>query len=354
LSQISTIAGKFDDKTGSFTNTAAYQRAAHQPVTAPDLETAKQITPQLIPGPIGSALDAMTSIPGEDTFCKYLLDPKINAALNLGSIAFKVSTDEFGGQVVLQAAEGALAIAVGSKIVKALAINAVMNYGNLAFAGHQSPQQWGNMMGAGSKVLAAGSCAKDGCHKLTAAEHQTLAMAIESDHHNAEAKQSIAYRIFNPQNPYSPTAMALDKVPTSPGAMVAKTSMFFGTVFNITSFSKTLRQNLDNLLRPANSLAADGSTVENNTYGIPDYGFTDAELHRWSIRENATYVDARKDKYQKYYDTCIKPDLGKVIAKPDPACSSDDADLPRFRLYTLDRRVTHDLLLRYNTQTGHK
>jgi hypothetical protein len=352
LTQISTVAGQFDNGKESFTQTAAYQRAAGQPVTGPDLEDAKKISPQLIPGDLGKIINIAADVRGEQEFCSVLLNPQVNFAANAIAIGVKIGTSDIGVGEVVTALEGAAAIAIGSQVVKALAIDAVMHYGNLMFAGKQSPIQMGNAMGAGSKALAADTCRTDGCHQLTPEQNQNIQAAINADREVQYSKQSLAYKMLSPHNPYSTMGLVVDHLPTTPGAVTARLSQFMASIFNFNLFATKSRLALNQLFHPMNALAANGVTVESNTYGIPDYGFTDEELNRWSIRDNAQYVDSHKADFDKFYAKCMKSNFGAALTKPDAECSANDEQHQRFHIYALDRRVTHDLVLRYNKQTG--
>src|SRR5207247_3693011 len=106
---------------------------------------------------------------------------------------------------------------------------------------------------------------------------------------------------------------------------------------------------------PSGAWAADPAVVESDTYGIPDYGFTDAELNRYSIKDNTAYVQAHSADFAKFESSCFKNSFGDALdaQRTDPSnCTGQDEASLHFRIYELDRRATHDLLLLYNNQPG--
>lgn len=376
LAQIGAVSKKFDNGSESFTQSAAYQRAAGQPVTSanPDLDPNMRPVPQLggssgLPNSINTALSiadnvnsVLTKIPLISSGCAIILNPttQIAAAVaNVGIAIFGVATDtvDFGASTVAQAAVTSAGVIFASKAGKALALDAALHYGGLVFKQNFSPVQWGNMMGAGDKALATSACAVNGCRPLTQPENTQLALAIHADDIKTARQKGIAYRLFSPKNPTSTLGLLADRTPSSPGAMTATIGRFFATLLNPGHALKSMFA-LINPARPA--WAAD---ISYNTYGIPDYGFTDAELNQWGVVENSRWVQQYVTQQQKAdFDKCFDPaqtktaDLltgdgngGACNGYNDQGNANHTAFL-HYRLYKLDQRVTQDLVLLNNNQ----
>jgi hypothetical protein len=354
LAQIGAISQKFDNGKESFTQSAGYQRAAGEKVVGQDLAERMRVDNQP-GGDVGQLLNIAAHIPGADTVCGLLLKPLtqvIIAGVHIASAFVTALSGAFNfgaSDVALIAAESAAVIA-GSKYAKALAIDAVLHYGGMLFKGDFSPIEWGNMMGAGAKVLGSDSCRRNGCRQLSREEALELDRRIAADQRIEAKQRGLAWRLWGSHR--SVLAKISYQMPTNPHAWLARTTTLFANIFNPVELSTRLgMMTLGSFTGPV--LADDGRP----TYGIPDYGVTDDEINRWGVVENSQWVKAHVSRSEAAkFDRCFDDKFGDVLTNSEfdysEACSSQDEKFQRYRIYRLDRRVTHSLVLRYNQQSG--
>ncbi|HSX14801.1 MAG TPA: hypothetical protein VLE72_02725 [Candidatus Saccharimonadales bacterium] len=398
LTQIGTVGAMYDNSKESFVQSAAYKRATNQPVTQYDLDH-NDLNTNLRPsqqlggstaGIIGSALaigdkvnTGLNSIPLLKLGCGTILQPStqvIFAAASVGTVILGVVTDtvDFGFGTVAQAAAFTGAQIFATKAGQALALDAALHYGGLYFKQHFSPIQQGNVTGAGYKALATDSCRVNGCRPLTAQENERVALSIQADAIKQSRNQSLAYRFFSPKNPYSTFGLLADRTPSSPSATMGVISRFFATALS----PQKLLQSFSTLFNP--SRLAYAANVESNTYGIPDYGFTDAELDTWGVVENSRWVRSNISPTKRdEFDKCFSAPMGDILADNGGigskcnnletqstvafnaannirlastgtviAPTADGIAFAHYRIFKLDQRVTRDLVLLYNHQDG--
>jgi len=406
LTQIGTVADQFDGtvdgKAQSFTSSCggvrASQQVANPGVNCTDLDTNMRPVPAAglasgFTGTLGTALaigdkvnTVLTAIPGLGAGCDIVLKPGVQAAFavaGVGAAIIGVVTDtvDFGASTVAQASLVGGAVVFGSTAGKALALDAALHYGNLLFKQNFSPIQKGNMQDAGDKAIATDYCARSGCQQLSNDQNTQLSLAIHGDLVKQQQHSSLAYRLFSPSNPTSTAGILVDRMPTSPSAAMASIGQFVATTLNPAKLGKSLL-GMINPTTPA--WAAD---TEYQTYGIPDYGFTDVELNMWGVKENSAWITNNLTADQKTrFDKCFNPSstkLGDLLsnngtdaeacnaltqqsevafnqaggiklasATTAPAATGDGIAFAHYRIYILDTEVTHDLALLYNNQDG--
>lgn len=381
LAQIGAVANRFDGtvdgKPVSFTESCGAVRAsgkiAQPGVNCTDLDTNMRPVPGLANGlsgqiqsmlKIADSVNSALSLGPIKLTCGVILNPitQITAAVvNVGAAVVGVVTDvaDFGATSVVQAAATGAGIVFASKAGKALAIDAALHYGNLLFKQNFNPIQMGNMQAAGDKALATDACVRNGCRQLSQSENTQLALEIHADNAREVHNKGLAYQLFSPENPTSTLGMLAVRIPTSPRTAMASVGQFIATTLNPQRLGKSLFA-LINPVTPA--WAAD---TEYGTYGIPDYGYTDAELDQWKVIDNSRWVKANiSDADQAKFEKCLDPTQTKLsdLLTGDgngSSCNSyNDSTNPNYtafqhyRIYKLDQRVTHDLVLLYNNQGG--
>lgn len=379
LSQIGAVSSKFDGtvdgKPQSFMDSCAAVRAsgevAQPGVNCTDLDPNLRPSsdPSQVGGPegviltIAKAAATKVCLPATkpklcvsmDIGCDAILYPPTQAALAatgvVGAFAGGFSgIADFGVSDALTAAAWSGSVIITSKAGSALAFDAALHYGGLLFKQNFGPIQWGNLMGAGSKALATDSCRVDGCRPLTQPENTGLSLAIHGDMIKEQQSRGLAYRMFSPENPVSTMGLLVDKMPASPRTAMAAIGQLFATMLNPGHLGKSFL-GLINPIRPA--WAAD---TEYQTYGIPDYGFTDGELNSIGVVDNTKWVQEHLIKKQMDdFDKCISGStkMGDILSGKVSGCDATTMSSPEFthyRLYKLDTRVTHDLVLLYNNQ----
>jgi hypothetical protein len=361
--QAGAAAAPFDNGKESFTDASAYKYVTSQPVgTESDGSPKNGLDPALQPtknpgGAVGGLIrigDAANNAVLKGG-CGLVLSAPGQALAALANViatavAVLATPATFGLSDVAVIGAQTAGVIIGTKVGKALLVDMVLHYGGMLFKGPFSPIEMGNMMGAGSKVLATDSCRRNGCQQLNQDQNTQLTMAIEQDRRDELKSNSIAYRLFDPANPSSPFGMAMDKVPTSPTGIIASISRTFATLFN-PSRMVAFGSNLSILVSPAAAHAA-SVAVPYNTYGIPDYGFTDDMLNSHGVIDNSNFVKDHKSEFEDFENKCLSNSYADALDSSDASCSVQDDTHTRFRLYALDRRVTHDLVLRYNNQNG--
>jgi len=377
LPQVADIAQKFDNSSQSFTQSCAYLRDSGEVGSnCTELDSNYQVIPSANSIPdalvsLSNALDGHINIPiiGSvhvpiDTACSILLKPAVQAiaaVVNVGgaTVAAASGVADFGlSDVAIGAVEGGSAV-LATTAGKALAVDAALYYGGKMFDRNFSPPDWGNLMGGGDKAMATAGCVNVGCRQLTPQENTALELQINQDVIKQNRAHGLAWQLFSPENPTSTMGLVVDKMPSSPQAATAAIGQFFGTVLSPSRITKAFF-GLINPIRPA--WAAD---VQADTYGIPDYGFTNAELSQWGVVENSRWVQQNiidpagpYHAQQAGYDKCFNISQTKIsdlLTNDVGGCDSTTMQttaMEHYRIYKLDQRVTQDLALLNNDQAG--
>ncbi len=362
LTSEAAVSQMFDSATESFINTAGYQRATSQPVTY--AKTSRDLDPAMEPinrgtgifGELMSMVDSMARFPGLGDVCALVLEPTfqiVSTIVIVGAQAFLAATGvvDFGLSDVLLAATITALQIIGTKAGTALAVDAVLHYAGLIFRGPYTPTQMGNMMDAGTKVLSSDACMRSGCHQLTPTQNQQLTDSIHADQIDYARRQGIAYRLFSPKNPTSALGMLADRVPTHVGSAV---TLVQTAIINSAVPSRWFA--MLNQLATANPATAFAATAEYQTYGLPDWGVTDAETDRYGVIENSRWVTANVNAETKTkFELCFSTPMNKMLTEPgltDLAyCSAEnDEAMNRYRIYKMDQRASHALVVLHNKQ----
>lgn len=350
----------YDDGKTSYTQSASYRRDTGQAVTAknPDLN------PAIIPfrgGDVStliSVLGKVASVPGAAQACPVLLNPGFQVfAAAAETLITAIGALVTGGQdvtakVLVQETLTQSIKAVASREflkVGVVTIGAAeaMNYLSASMAaahagasvsGTEEPIQHANKNDAGHDIMAQESIRLIGGRLLSDQESDT----IKNAQLRAEADQtSVIARVFDITNPRSTANIALASIPSSAGGMVRGFGSFFGSIFSASSWVSVL-----NSLQPAASAAGVG-----DPYHIPQYGFTDAELNRFGVLDNAKYVEAHPELATKYGD-CFTGTLVEAYNNNDAKCLDKSDDMLHYRLYLLDKSTIRDFAVLYNKSSS--
>lgn len=384
LAQVGAVAEQFDGpvdgQAQSFTSSCGAVRAsgkvAQPGLNCTDLDTNMRPVPQLAGGFSGNlgvmlhtadTVNSLLNIPGLGSGCALLLKPVTQLVIAGLSVGGQLTAAILSDGASLTASSVGQAAAIGAgqvfatKAGQALALDAALHYGGLLFKQNFSPIQKGNMQAAGDKALASDACARNGCRQLTQSENTQLALEIHADMVSQSRNRGLAYRLFSPQNPTSTLGMLVDRIPSRPQTAMAVIGQFIATTLNPQRLGKSFIA-LINPIKPA--WAAD---TEYNTYGIPDYGFTDTELSQWGVKANSQWVKANiipDQNLRSKFDKCFDPTQTKLASLitgdgNGATCNSyndkgnaDYTAFQHYRIYKLDQRVTQDLVLLYNKQSG--
>ncbi len=365
LPQAAAISDQFDNGKDSFTKTASYKRVTNQPVTSKDPDLDPEFRPDYEPGgTIGTMVhlandfnnlgfDVAGHRVSAGSACSVILSTYTQVAfvaLNVGSTILGAATGvfTFGASDVAVIGVQAAAQIFATKAGKALATSIALHYGGVLFKQHFSPSQAGNLMGAGSKVLAGSDCLASGCPVLSPAANLSLMTQIRNDRVEQDKHRGLAYRLFSPSNPYSNISLAADAIPATPMSIVGSIQHFAATIFNPSNLAQMF-----NGFRwspfYAQPAAADGSTA---TYGIPDLGFTDAQMHKWSYKDNSDFVRNNKSKYTDFISKCVATKLSDRMSdardNKNPECTDSSDTYLQFRMYKFRQTVTHAVATLYS------
>lgn len=367
----------YDSGGKSFTQSAAYLRATHQtpdnsptladgsdnPRYNPDLsEIAKPFAQQggllhkifdLFPttGLVGAAISAG---------CGIALNNVVQIIVLVGEFAAQVATGVLTGGI---AAGGEEAVQVTIKGVvwasfkdlikqsfKGLGIQEAFKYvvagvaANLAGAstsGTEDPIQRANKVDAGTDIMANESARLSGGRQLTTSESVAL---IDAQTKDTISHETLADKFFNIDKPTSVGSMMLAAIPTSPMTALNSIAGYIGSIFSPTNW-------LAKIFSPSKANADAGL----DPYGIPQYGFTDAELSSVpDIAQNAKDIESNPDLYNSYQTCFAAPTSAetgffKDASSPDPICNNpSDTNLTKYRVYRLDKEVIKNFALTYN------
>lgn len=362
LGQVGAYNREFDNGNESFTDSASYHQATDQPVT----DANPQITSAALPfvsqsSTLFNVINGIMTFPGTGLFCSAILNPvgQISAAvienglLAVGAIFsegqdFTVTTairetvqqtvkSIFSKQFAKQGAK----YLVASEGMKLVATMVAANEAGATTTGTEQPIQRANKVSAGTHIMAAESARLLGGRLLSAQE----ATDIQLNELQQEAPKSLIARLTDTGNPFSVGSQFLAALPSTPAGIM---NSFSGFISSILSPSTIGRNILARLSASPTAMAAD-----TNSDGIPDYGFTDAELKAYDPVQNAGYIESHPQ-IAEQYKHCFEGTLVDTYYNPDSYsdCNNpNNTDLLRYRLYRLDKATVKNFALTYNANS---
>jgi hypothetical protein len=376
LGQVGAYNNLFDSGGQSYTQSASYKRATDQPVNTdqgssgfnPDLSpVAMPFGPANINGAL-AAIEGALNIPGGAGTCNVLLNPVTqvteavveNIGVAIGAIfsdggdeAVSLSAREVLDETISQIGQslvskqfikgGAKTLAY-SEAISLISGSVASNSAAATTTGTEAPISRANKTDVGTDVLAQENARLMGGRKLSPAESQsdaTKETTYENDH------MSLADHLIDIGNPNSVGAMTLAAIPTNPATAFKQFGDYLATVFTPSFWSSAILG--------GGKAQADDATGD--PYNIPQYGFTDAELSKYNMIDNANYVETHPEIAQKY-SSCFQGGSGAFVDSaegvndalcnpPDPD-GAENSDLLRYRIYLLDKHVVKDFAILYN------
>lgn len=368
LTQVGAVANLCDDGKTSCTDSADYQRATGSPVTGPELPAAYQPTaaPQSDNTQVanlisfGGKIDSAFNLVGIGKGCSFILSkPGQAAIIGLGVVTtvagFVSDAADFGLSTVAQAAATGAAAVVATTAGKALAVKAALYYGGILFKAPITGALRGSVLGAGNKAIATDSCRRDGCAPLTQDQNNQISLAIEQDQIKTAQQKGLAYRLFSPHYSHSALGAIADRTPANPASALADMHQLAASMLSPSKLITGFMQ----LLSSGSTAHADAAAFGSD--GIPDYGLTDAQLHQWGVVQNSQWVASNMNQSNfDHYDPCFTAPMMDILTNKDSngdhdynycnATEQQDPMLAHYRIYKLDQRVTHDIVLLYNNQ----
>jgi len=365
LKQVAATNKLFDNGKESFTQSAAYARATGAPAPADKSKDLPEADRPFQTGN-GTVNTILNTVQGHGFLgqfigqgCGVLLNKVTLAAITVGEIGFlAVSlTGEAGltfgaGDVAEIAGKVALQVAAVEAAKKLIPI-AVAHYAHITVTGNEGPVQMTNKVDAGTDIMANESARVNGGHQLTDSEAQQQKTKALSYLHQQDRSRGLAYFLFSPDNPRSATSQVLTHIPSTPQSAIAAIGNTFASLFNPTKVAHAAGQAMLLLASPQTAFADVPAT---DPYGIPQYGLTDQELNRWSIRDNAAYVEGNISADDKArYDKCFDTPIAQIYAHPTDYAycnDSNDQNLAHYRIYRMDKKIVGNLLLVGNHQAA--
>ena len=371
LKQVGGYSNLFDKGGESFIMSASYKRATHQAVNTSPASPGynADISPAAKPFTTDtnvyfSALNKIFSpFKKVDTACSMLLQPAAQmsilgietiigvatAGIDAGAdgavnIAIKgISETILKRQFAFDLAKGLAKTYTYIEVLSMLGSNVAANHTGTggATSGTENPISRANKVDAGTDIMASDSARLMGGRVLTNTESNAVA---DMGYRDQQSQLTMSDRLFSLNNPRSVGAMMLAAVPTSPLTGMRQLSRYLGMVFTPLYWTSLLF---------GGHAQADANTPD--PYGVPQYGFTKAELDLYDPLENAAYVEAHPE-LATAYASCFdgsKSFVDATMGDPDYAkCNNaGDVGLTRYRIYLLDKHVSRDFALLYNKTT---
>ena len=369
LKQVGGYSDLFDKGGESFTMSASYKKATHQAVNTnpaspgfnPDLSPAAKPFTTDTNAFFSTLNKAFDPFPEVKNACNLLLQPAAQisilgietiigvatAGIDAGAdgavnIAIKgISATILKRQFAFDLAKGLVKTYTYIEVLSMLGSNVAANHTGGATSGTENPISRANKVDAGTDIMASDSSRLMGGRVLTNTESNAVA---DMGYRDQQSQLTMSDRLFSLNNPRSVGAMMLAAVPTSPLTGMRQLSRYLGTVFTPTYWTSLLF---------GGHAQADANTPD--PYGVPQYGFTKAELDLYDPLENAAYVEAHPE-LATAYASCFdgsKSFVDATMGDPDYAkCNNaGDVGLTRYRIYLLDKHVSRDFALLYNKTT---
>ncbi|HSX01651.1 MAG TPA: hypothetical protein VLF67_05415, partial [Candidatus Saccharimonas sp.] len=285
----------------------------------------------------------LDALPGVGGSCTVLVNP----FFQVGSAIVTLAGDFFtGGGVSITglAISASVAVVIGGieQILKPMAIQMLAG---MAVNFDEPGDQKGDALYAGSGILYGSFARQNGGHDLTPAETAVLDDTIAKEQAQDRAHQSLAYKLFNLNNPRSMLArLAFITPSTWPDAWNAF-STYTAAINPFRAVQNILQPN--GLLAQVTATASAGIQPVGNVdgMGLPVVGFTDAQLDRFpNPIDNENYIAGNPDIYAQFQDYTTRCQTGETpVAKADlDYCdgvgdSQQERDLKtRFQDYQLD------------------
>ncbi|HZM64406.1 MAG TPA: hypothetical protein VFB59_04705, partial [Candidatus Saccharimonadales bacterium] len=280
--------------------------------------------PLMMAGPLGGILEQLGIDIGtrelNDKVCNAIMNEYVQygiagvevivAVVSLGSTKGVTAAVKAGLELVFHAAVG-----YGLDRLQSMLIEwTVKEYANLYFTGLEQGADRFN-----TAYVAQSSIAQNGIRNVTygrpmdlneANQSQAVAMAeLRAEYQ----KKPIMERYFAIDNPFSLTGLTVAKLPVSPSGVMNTTQNGAHIIGSILSSPFRLLGTIGNAIFPSKSAHAEGVAFDKSTYGVTQWGWSQAELDRikndssFSLASMIGKVEPRltelNERYAKCYDS---------------------------------------------------